>query len=66
MTAAKLGDRIDFGSAIEPCGGKVAYVDHQLAIIRWDAGGECVVTLQVLAALACGGEAEPAAVTLSA
>lgn len=61
--AAKVGDRIEFGSAVEPCGGTVAYVDHQLAIIKWDCGGECVTTLPVLAALACGGKRREAAPT---
>lgn len=55
--AVKIGDRVDFGSVVEPCGGTVAYVDHQLAIIKWDCGGETVTTLPVLAVLAC--EPEP-------
>jgi hypothetical protein len=52
----KIGDRVEFGSEVEPCAGAVAFIDHQLAIIRWDGGGECVVPLSVLEALGCGGE----------
>ncbi len=58
---AEVGDRIDFGSAVEPCGGVVVSIKDGVAFIRWDGGGECATTLRVLAALACGGEADPEA-----
>ncbi len=61
---AKLGDRIEFGSDMEPCGGRVAYIDGRLAIIAWDGGGETVTTLPGLALMTCGNDlhaAQPAA-----
>ena len=53
---ANLGDRIDFGSAVEPCGGIVVSIMDGVAIIAWDGGGECATTLRALAVLACGND----------
>jgi hypothetical protein len=61
----KIGDRVDFGSVVEPCGGAIVSIKDGVAIIYWDGGGECATTLAVLDALSCGGEqceADPAAV----
>jgi hypothetical protein len=52
--SAKIGDRVDLGSAIEPCGGVLVSMDRGVAIIRWDSGGECVTTEAVQAVLGCG------------
>jgi hypothetical protein len=57
---AKLGDRIEFGSAVEPCGGRVAYIDGRLAIIAWDGGGETVTSLSELAMMACDNDLQEA------
>jgi hypothetical protein len=60
----KIGDRVEFGSEVEPCGGAIVSIKDGVTIIAWDGGGECATTLLVLEALSCGGEqreAEPAA-----
>jgi hypothetical protein len=52
----KVGDRVEFGSVVEPCGGAIVSIKDGVAIIAWDGGGECATTLLVLEALACGGD----------
>lgn len=62
VMAAKVGDRVEVGSVVEPCGGTIVFVKDGVAIIAWDGGGECATTETVLAALGCGSEPNPAAV----
>jgi hypothetical protein len=54
--AAKVGDRVEFGSDVEPCRGVVVSVHGEVVIMRWDSGVEAVTTVGLLAALACGGK----------
>jgi hypothetical protein len=61
VMAAKVGDRVEFGSEVEPCGGAIVSIKDGVAIIHWDGGGECATTVLVLEALSCGEDAEPEA-----
>lgn len=59
---AKVGDRVEFGSAIEPCGGVIVSIKDEVVALEWDSGGQSVTTVEFLAMLACGHEKGPAAV----
>ena len=53
---AKVGDRIEFGSAIESCGATIVSVQGEVVTIMWDSGGQSVTTVEFLAMLGCGRE----------
>lgn len=57
--AVKNGDRIEFGSTIEPCGATVVSDQEEVVAIKWDSGDQSVTTVEFLATLAYGHETEP-------
>ena len=52
--ATKPGDRIEFGSEIEPCGGAVTSVKGETVVVHWDNGGTSLMSATLLNLLSCG------------
>lgn len=62
--ATQPGDRIEFGSEVEPCGGIVQSVCGETVVFAWDTGGTSVVSAALLSLLSCDRITEHDAVRL--